>query len=74
LRYGPGERASLMAKELAFQQIERNSRAIHCYEWTSAPRTQVVNCTRDQLLPGACFSQDKGSGIRRRNTFNLLEH
>src|SRR6266852_6586913 len=66
LRYGSGERASLVAKKLAFQQIERNGRAIQFNEWASAPRAQ--------LLAGPCFPQDKNGGIRRRNFLNLFEH
>src|ERR1700731_2666872 len=58
LRYGSGERAFLVAKELAFQQIQRNGSAIQPYEGTSAPRAEVVNRVRDELLAGACFSLD----------------
>src|SRR5713226_6014278 len=74
LRYGSGERASLVAKKLAFQQIERNGRAIQFNEWASAPRAQIVNRACDQLLAGACFSQDKNGGIGRRDAFDLFEY
>src|SRR6202040_1542592 len=62
-RDGTCERALLMAKKLAFQQIERNGSAIQLYEWASAPRTEVVYGVCDQILAGARFSLDKGSGI-----------
>src|SRR5258707_801589 len=71
LRYGSSERASLVAKKLAFQQIERNGSAIQFNEWASAPRAKIVNRPRDQFLAGACFSLDKNGGIRRRDLLNL---
>jgi hypothetical protein len=74
LRYGSGERASLVTKKLAFQQIERNGSAIQLYERTPASRAEVVNCARDQLLAGACLSLDKNGGIRRRHAFDLFKH
>jgi hypothetical protein len=74
LRYGPGERASLVAKKLAFQQIERNGSAIQFNEWASAPHAQIVNRARDQLLAGACFSLDKNRGVRMRGAFDLFEY
>jgi hypothetical protein len=74
LRYGSSKRASLVAKKLAFQQIERDGSAIQFNEWASAPRAQIVNRACDQLLAGACFSLDKNGGIRRRDLLNLFEH
>src|SRR5260370_24670676 len=51
-----GKSASLMAKKLAFQQIEWNSSAVKLYEWSSAARAQILNRPRHQRLSGASFS------------------
>src|SRR5260370_38919989 len=59
LRYGASERALLVAKKLAFQQIQRNGGAIQLYERTSAARADVVNRTRNQFLSCARFSLDQ---------------
>ena len=74
LRDGSGESALLVAKKLAFQQIQRNGSAIQLYERASAPRADVVNRARDQLLAGAGFSLDQHSGIGGRDAFDLFEH
>src|SRR5437899_9481459 len=74
LRYGSGERDFLVAKKLTFQQIQRNGSAIQLCERASAPRADVVNRARDQLLAGACFALDKDGGICRRDAFDLFEH
>src|SRR5580700_1933977 len=63
-----------MAKKLAFQQIERNGRAIQFYVRASAARADVVNRARDQLLAGAGFSLEKNGGIRWRDTFDQFEY
>src|SRR5579859_5881744 len=55
LRDSAGESALLMAKKLAFQQIEWDGGAIQFYERTSATRADVVDCARDQLLTRAGF-------------------
>ena len=73
LRYGSGERASLVTKKLTFQQIQRNGSAIQLYERTPASRAEVVNCARDQLLAGACLSLDKNGGIGWRHAFDLFK-
>ena len=39
-----------------------------------APRADIVNRARDQLLAGACFSLDKNGGIRGRDLLDLFEH
>src|SRR6202022_4521698 len=74
LRYGSGEGASLVAKKLAFQQVQRNGSAIQFHEGASAPRADVVNRARNQLLAGACFALDQNGGICRRDAFDLFEH
>src|ERR1700734_563369 len=63
-----------MTKEFTLQQIERNGSAIQPYEGPPAPRAEVMNCVRDQLLAGASFSLNKNRGIRGRDPFHLFEH
>src|SRR5271166_5482850 len=74
LRDGSGERALLVAKKLAFQQIQWNGGAVQPHERTSAPRTNVVNRVRDELLAGARFSLDQHSRTGGRDPFDLFEH
>jgi hypothetical protein len=74
LRYGSGERASLVAKKLTLQKIQRNGSAIQLYERSSAPRTDVVNCARYQLLSGAGFSLDQDGGVGCRHSLDLFEN
>src|SRR6266849_708258 len=74
LRYGSGERALLVAKELTFQQIQWNCSAIQSYKRTSDPRADVVDRMRDELLAGARFSLDENCGTRRRDAFDLFKH
>src|ERR1700739_910678 len=62
LCYGTGECASLMAKKLAFQQIERNGSTIQLYKRAAAPRAQVVNCAGNQLFPRSVFPFDNNGG------------
>src|SRR5206468_2002108 len=65
LSNGACERALLVTKKLAFQQIKWNSSAIQLDEWASAARADVVNRARDQLLAGACFTLNKHGGTGR---------
>src|SRR5882762_1405969 len=74
LRYGSSEGAFLVAKQLTFQQIQWNSCAVHSDEWAAAPRANVVNCTRDQLLAGTGFPLDQYGGAGWRDSFDLLEY
>jgi len=74
LRDCAGERALLVAEQLAFEQIQRNGRAIHFDEGASASRADVVNGARDQFLAGTRFPLDQYSRICGRHAFDLFEH
>src|SRR5262249_6383511 len=52
LRDGAGERAFLMAEQLALKQIERNCRAVHFHERAAAARAERVNGPRNELFAG----------------------
>src|ERR1700719_4135438 len=73
LRDGSGKGALLMAKQLAFQQIEGDGSAVQLYERTPAPQTDVVNRSRNQLFSGACFSMDQYGRIGRRHSLDLFK-
>src|ERR1700740_1678564 len=74
LRNGPGECTFLVAKELAFQKIQRDRRTIHFHKRPPAPGAEVVDRVGDQLFAGACFSLDQDGGVRRRYAFDLFEY
>src|SRR5260370_29643886 len=74
LRDSSRKSAFLVAKQLAFHQIERNGSAIQLYERASTPRAEIVNRAREQFLAGARLSLDKNGGIRRGHAFDLLEY
>src|ERR1700693_3889823 len=74
LGYGSGERALLVAKELAFQQIQRNGSTIQPYKRTSAPRADVVDGVCDEFLAGAGFTLDQHSRTGGRDSFDLFKH
>src|ERR1700722_1540037 len=52
----------------------RNRGTVQFYERASAPRTDIMNRTRNQLLASACFSLDENCGIGRRDAFDLFQH
>src|SRR6266446_7750525 len=70
---GAGERAFLMAKQLAFEKAERNGCAIHLYKCVALARTQVVNCTGDNLLAGTRLALDEDRRVGRCNDSNAFE-
>src|ERR1700675_1187932 len=74
LRDGPGERALLVTKEFAFQQIQWNSSAVQSYKRPSDPRADVVDRMRDELLAGAGFAVDQHSRTSGRDPFDLFKH
>src|SRR5439155_22995746 len=69
-----GERAFLVSEQLAFEQIERDGRAIQLDERATAPRAQSVNRTRDQLLAGARLAVDEHGRIGRCDALDLFEY
>ena len=71
---GASERTFLMAKQLAFKEAQRNSRAIHLYKRLTLARAQVVNCASDHLFAGSRLALDEDCRVRRRNDSNALEH
>src|ERR1700761_76240 len=63
-----------MAKELALQQVERDSGAIQFDIRPSASRADIVNRLCDQLLARSGFSLNEHSGCCRCDAFHLLQY
>src|SRR5258706_1128505 len=72
--YGAGERTFLMAKQLAFEQAQRDGSAVHLNKRMALARAQVVNCASDHLFAGTRLALDEDRRVRRRNDSNALEH
>jgi len=55
------ERSLLVAEQLGFDQLRRNSGAVQRNEGSRLARALVMNGTGDQLLAGARLAQDADS-------------
>jgi hypothetical protein len=62
-----------MAKQFAFQQVQRYCGAIHPDERPTITWTSGVNGMRNQLFACACLSLDQNCDIGGRNIFDLFE-
>src|SRR3989454_7923637 len=67
LRDGPGERAPLVAEELALQETRRDGGAIDLDEGSLAAAASVVNGARDQFLPRAGLAEHEHGRVGRRD-------
>src|SRR5467141_4191415 len=65
--------AFLVSEQFAFQQACRNGRAVELDEGLPAPRTQIMNATRNQLLSRACLAINQHRRIRRCHSFYIFE-
>ncbi len=59
----PGERALLVAKELRFQKVLGDCRAVDGDKWAVGPLAQRVERTGKQLLASAAFSLEQHRGV-----------
>ena len=77
-RRGAGERALLVAEQLALDQLGRNRGAVHFHERTRGKRALAMDVGREQLLAGPRLSRqqhaDVGSRHLRRLLHGLPEH
>src|SRR5262249_52456515 len=73
LRHGAGERAFLVAKELALEQPGRDRRAIALHIGLRAAGAQVVHRPRNQLLADAGLAVDQYSRIGGRDHVEIFE-
>src|SRR6266436_1074341 len=62
----------LKAKQLGFQQLPGQRRAVYLHKWLVAPRRAQVNHPRHHFLPDATFPADKHRHIDGRNLQDLL--
>jgi hypothetical protein len=63
-----------VSEQLALEQIERDGRAIDLDERPAAPRAEVVNRPRNQLLAGTGLAFNEDRSLRGRDPLDLLEH
>src|ERR1044072_4461440 len=71
---GPGERASFMSEEFAFDQPRRESSTVHSHQWFSMPRTPIMDRLRNQFLAGARFTQNEHGGWSWRYLTRQSDH
>ena len=62
-----GERALLVAEQLALDEAGGDRGAVHLDEQALAPRAGLVDRARDQLLAGAGLARDEDGGVRARD-------
>ena len=73
-RDGAGERAFLVAEQLALDQGGGNGRAVDAHERAAAPRAALVQRAREQLLAGAGFAEQQHRRVGRRHLRHPREH
>ena len=71
---GPGERAALMAEELALQQLALEHSAVDGDEGLLAARALLVDRARHDLLAGARFAEQQHGGRAWCNALHRLGH
>ena len=69
---GSAEGALFVAEQLAFNQVFRESGAVHVYERPVFSRRIVVDGARHQLFAHAALSLDQNRGIGSRNLLGLF--
>ena len=74
LRRGAGERAFLVAEQLAFDQARRQRRAAQPNERSKTSAAQIVNGPRDQFLAGSRFAEQQDGRIGGRDGPCRFQH
>src|SRR5690242_9333703 len=59
IRYGTGKSAAHVTEQFAFDQILGNSATIDCHKRLLPSRAIEMNCSRDQLFPGATLTRNQ---------------
>ena len=65
----PGEGAVRIAKQLGFQQVSVERRAVDGHEWPIPPRAGIVDALGEHLLTGAGFAVQHHGELRIRKIF-----
>src|SRR6476659_8439587 len=71
-RRSTGERALLMAEQLALDQLGRNRGAIHFHERTRGKRAFAMDVGSEQLLAGPRLSRQQDADVGSRHLGRLL--
>src|ERR1700679_983628 len=71
---GAGERAFLVAEQLALHQVFRNRRTVDLDQGAAAPRRVKMNRARNQVFAYAAFTCQQYGGAARRDAFNHCEN
>jgi hypothetical protein len=66
--------ASFVAKKFAFQQSERNGRAVYFYERAIPPLAALVDGERNEFLSGSRLTFNQDGGIRGSDRSNEAEN
>ena len=69
-----GERAALVAEELALDQRRRERAAVDDDEPAVPPRAALVDSPGDELLAGARLAEQEHRGVGRRDLLDLVHH
>ena len=72
-RLRAGERAALVAEELALDELARDRRAVHLDEGRALRAARAGGSRGDELLAGAALAGDEHARLRRRDLLDLLE-
>ena len=62
-RDGAGERALLVAEQLALEQVGGDRAAVDRHERALAARTEIMDGARDDFLAGAGLAEDEHVGV-----------
>jgi len=64
LSYCSGERAALVAEQLALDKTRGKRCAIQWHEWSRSSTTRLMNCPRNKLFASAGFSMYQYANVR----------
>src|SRR5262249_14212398 len=68
-----GERAALVAEQLALDELARDGRAVDLHEGPVGARRQAVDGARDELLARAALARHEDRRLGRRDLLDLVE-
>ena len=73
-RRGAGERAFLVAEQLAFEQLRRQRRAVHLDERLVLARRSLMDGARDELLADAALAADQHGDVAVGHLLDDVRH
>src|SRR5581483_4520345 len=72
-REGAGKRAFFVAEQFAFQESQRNRRAVDFDEGLVPPRAEIMERPREELFARAGLAGDKHGRVGGRNGLDLFQ-